>query len=320
MEPYMKFGWRPHYPGIERCLCASKHPIFSVAFSDRDFVPRDTFLYKYLLWIRPNYTRGNQLIGSCVGWATELGCTILLAKNAYRSGDTDVFKAEASTEAAYSLSRVEARGFPGDGARPYGGYQDGSYCSAAAKGTRDFGVLLRLDYSGITGQSDDDLRVYSGQKEKDWGAYGCGGKNDQERMDKLAKEHPIKEYSQCRDFDDVAKAISGLRVPVIVGSSQGFEGMSLDSDGFWKPRGSWMHAMCFIGVRFGARPGALIAQSWGPNTTQRVENRWPKSMPLNIAGFTGWVDADIVTKMCKQDDALALVESTFKTDDLDFSL
>jgi len=312
------FGWVPHYPGIEKCLLASEHPVFSVAWGDQEFKEKDTFLYNYLISRRPNYQRGNQAIGDCVSWGTELACTILNDKAAYRSGDDEMCPEEVATEPIYGGSRVEARGYPGDGAKAYGGYQDGSYGAAAAKWVRDWGVLLRKNYSEITGQSDDDLRIYSGNKAKSWGAFGNGGQNDQGKMDQLAKEHPVKEYSQCNDFDDVAKAISGLQVPVIVGSSQGFGDMKLNKDGFWTPSGIWYHLMVWIGVRFD-KPGALIAQSWGPNSTPNPENRWPKSMPMNIAGFVGWVDANIVTKMCKQNDAFALIGSGFKTDDLDFS-
>jgi hypothetical protein len=242
----------------------------------------------------------------------------LLDKAAYRAGDPDMPIEEAATEPIYSGSRVEARGYSGAGDSPYGGWQDGSFGSAAAKWVRDWGVLLRKDYSGITGQADDDLRVYSADKSKQWGAYGCGGKNDQGRMDKLAREKPIKEYSQCRSFEDVARCICALQCPVIVGSSSGFN-MALDNDGFWTPSGTWYHLMAFIGVRFGRRPGALIAQSWGPESTTNLQNRWPETMPSNIAGFTGWVDADVVTSMCRQDDAFGLIESSFKTDKLDFS-
>lgn len=317
------FGWKPDYRGIEYCLRTSEHPFFSVAWAaadTADYIERDTLLYKYLLKYRPNYRRGEQAIGSCVGWGAEIACTLLLAKEAYRSGDSEVFEAEAATEPLYAGSRVEARGYPGDGARAYGGFVDGSYGSAAAKFARDWGVLLRKDYSGITGQNDDDLRVYSGIKEKDWGAYGCGGQDDQERMDDLAKKHPIKEYSQVRSFDDAAHSISGLQCPVTIASSQGFGNMVLDSDGFARPSGVWYHQMALIGVRFGRRPGCLCAQSWGPNSTRRIENRWPRDMPENIGGFTFWIDADVLDSMFRQDDSWAFIGSGYKTDDLDFGL
>lgn len=290
-------GWVPDYNGIEQCLLASSHPDFGTAWraSGATFQEKDTFLYEYLLRFRPNYKRGAQGIGDCVSWGAELALTILLAREAYLTGDPDVFVAEAATEPIYGGSRVEARGYPGDGAKAYGGFSDGSYGAAAAKWCRDGGCLLRLDYSQETGSKDDDLRVYSAEKAKQWGAYGNGGQGDKGLLDGVAKKRPLQEYSQVKTFDDAAKAIAGLKAPVICGSNQGFS-MALDPDGFWRASGSWAHLMVFIGVRFD-RPGLLIAQSWGPNTTTKLENRWPSSMPTNIAGFTGWVDSHICEKM-----------------------
>jgi len=75
---------------------------------------------------------------------------------------------------------------------------------------------------------------------------------------------------------------------------QGFS-MSRDADGFCAPGGVWWHCMCFIGVRFGKRPGLLCANSWGDSNT--VGKHYPEAMPEAVRNCSFWVDADVATKM-----------------------
>lgn len=289
-------GWKPDYPAIERGLREEPHPVFSVSARDvlESYERKLTLLYEHLLYVRPDYRRGSQAIGSCVGWGAELAATILTAKKFHRAGRKDGF-AEASTEALYGGSRCEARG------RKFAGYSDGSYGYAAAKFCKEFGVVYRKDYTPETGSSDDDLTVYSGRKEKEWGAYGCGGKDDEGRLDAIAREFPLKTVTQCHSFEDVAASIAGSRCPVTIASNYGTN-MRRDANGFCRWNGSWPHQMVLIGVRFDP-DGALCAQSWGPKSASGPT--YPSDMPPNIAGFTWWIPSDEVTRICRSGDVWA---------------
>jgi hypothetical protein len=92
---------------------------------------------------------------------------------------------------------------------------------------------------------------------------------------------------------EAAKAISN-GYPVVPCSGQGFS-MSRDADGFCNPGGVWWHCMCFIGVRFGKRPGLLCANSWGDSNT--VGKHFPETMPDAVRKCSFWVDADVCDRM-----------------------
>jgi hypothetical protein len=53
--------------------------------------------------------------------------------------------------------------------------------------------------------------------------------------------------------------------------------------------------MCFIGVRFGKRPGLLCANSWGDSNT--VGKHYPHDMPPAVRNCSFWVDADVCDRM-----------------------
>lgn len=204
---------------------------------------------------------GSQGIGDCVSWGWKHGVDIHLAV-LLRTGEVSEWR-EVATEAIYGGSRVEARG------RKSGGWSDGSYGSAAAKFVRDWGVVFREDYRQRAG-SETDLTKYSSSKAKQWGNYGCGGRDDDGRLDRIAKEHPIKAVALVTTWEETKAAITnGYPVPVC--SGQGFSS-TRDSDGFAAARGSWAHCMCAIGIRFDIE-GVLILNSWGPNWINGP--KWP---------------------------------------------
>ena len=74
-------------------------------------------------------------------------------------------------------------------------------------------------------------------------------------------------------------------MPVTVCSDQGFT-MTRDKDGFCRASGVWNHCMLINAVRFD-RPGALICQSWGPDTPSG-----PTS--LEQPSFSFWCDKKTV--------------------------
>lgn len=291
------FGWTPDPAGVEAFLNEeeTKHPLFGLASQNLTTAKETVLLYEPLLSLEPGWKRGSQGIGDCVSWGYELGCSTLSAVEIVLKREPEEWKGVFATEPIYGGSRVEARG------RKRGGYNDGSYGGAAAKWVRDFGLLLRKDYSEETGNNEHDLSVYDSGVAKRWGNYGCGGKHDKGRLDQVAKQHPVATVSMVTTFDEAAKAISnGYPVPVC--SGQGFTS-TRDKDGFCKAKGSWAHCMLFWGVRFGERPGLLIANSWGRSVSGPV---WPDKQPESIRDCCWWVDASVVDKMLQWQDSYAL--------------
>ena len=242
-------------------------------------------LYRALLKADPKWIVGKQGIGDCVSWGWAHGATLLRAINF--TIDPSIEFRHAATEPIYGGSRVEALG------KTRGGYSDGSYGAAAAKWVTRFGILFREDYAGLA-----DLTRYSADRAKDWGNYGCGGRDDRGRLDARAKVHPIRGVALVVDFEQAAVAIRhGYPVPVC--SGQGFRSVR-DRDGFALPSGSWSHCMVFIGARFGARPGLLCLNSWGPNWISGP--RWPADQPEG----SFWVDARVATRMLAGRDSFAI--------------
>lgn len=232
---------------------------------------------------------GKQGIGDCVSWGWAHGCDILLAVDwkLQRSGEWR----PAATEAIYGGSRVEARGKPGDGARAYGGWGDGSYGAAAAKWVNRWGILFREPYPFA------DLTRYDSRRAKDWGAYGCGGQEGGVAADDAARAHPIQQVAVVDDFESAAVAIqNGYPVPVC--SGQGFSS-TRDADGFCRPSGNWSHCMCFVGARFDRR-GLLCLNSWGPNWVRGP--KWPEDQPDG----SFWVDERTATRMLSGRDSFAV--------------
>jgi hypothetical protein len=230
---------------------------------------------------------GAQGIGDCVSWGWAHGADIHLAVR-WKLGESAEWR-QAATEAIYGGSRVEAR-CGDDSCR--GGYMDGSYGGAAAKWTRDWGIVFRQPYDGFP----FDLSTYSSQRAKAWGNFGCGGQGDNGRLDAIAKLHAL-EVALVRNFDEAAAAIAaGYPIPVC--SGRGFRSVR-DAQGFCAPAGSWAHCMCFVAVRYD-RPGLLCLNSWGPNWVSGP--KWPADQPDG----SFWVDASVATAMLRGGDSFAI--------------
>lgn len=293
-------GWVPNPEGVEQVMGELPRPVFADAAQGLLDEPlRDTYLWEYLIECFPHYRRGAQGIGSCVAWGGELAETILLAKHWAKHGQTPL--AEVATESNYGGCRVEALG------KKTAGYSDGAFGGAMAKFAKNFGVVLRQDYSEITGNPEHDLRVYDVQKEKRWGNFGCGGQNDKGKLDDIARLHPVQEISQMRSFDDVAKAVAVTRCPVTIASMYGCS-MRRNKYGESPRSGSWAHQMMIAAVRFGRRPGAWICQSWGPNSASGpsgddyCDDLPDGGTPENILGFGWWAPAEDVDWICRSGD------------------
>lgn len=281
-------GYQPDREGTDAFLATLDKPTLAEAAPHLlGAGPQDgdpVLLYRALLEAKPGWKVGKQGIGDCCSWGWCHAADVLLAVE-MKLGETGTWK-QAATEASYGLMRVEAAG------KSSGGWGDGSYGGAAAKAAKNFGYLFRQPYPGV------DLTLYSAERAKNWGNYGCGGQGDDGRLDALAKEHPIKTVALVGTYDEAAAAIAnGFPVPVC--SGQGFSS-TRDSDGFARAQGSWSHCMCFIGVRYGNRPGLLCLNSWG--TSWITGPKFPPDQPDG----SFWVEKSVAAKMLSGRDSFAV--------------
>jgi hypothetical protein len=219
-----------------------------------------------------------QGIGDCVSWAGKHSCDIHTAV-LWKIGAIADWK-EAASEPIYGGARVEARQIS------RGGYSDGATGYHAAKWLKEWGVLYRQDYGGLV-----DLSQYSSARAKDWGNFGCGGRDDAGRLDNIAREHPIRTVAACPSYAEAVAAIKN-GYPILVCSNVGFEGSQRDAEGFADRNGHWAHAMCFVAVRFD-RPGLLCLNSWGPRYI--TGGKWPEDQPDG----SFWVDQQTADYMLK---------------------
>jgi hypothetical protein len=185
---------------------------------------------------------------------------------------------EIATESIYALSRVEVGG-------QRGSYSDGSVGAWAAKALTDYGLLSRPELSRL-GLSPD----YNPKRAKDWGAKGLP-----DNLEPTAKKHPYKIMSSVRSFNDLAKLIENGK-PTAICSNRGFS-MIRDRQGFCSQKGTWYHCMFAVAVRYD-RPGALLAQSWGPNTPSGPTD-------LEQPDNTFWVDEKVLDGMLRQGDSFS---------------
>lgn len=297
------FGYTPNAAGVEEFLKELPKPTFAQAGAEavREAKGIDTFLYRAA--VKAHQARygqpwvcGKQGIGDCVSWGWMHGIWIAQCLD-WETGLLAEPPLMPSTEAIYGGSRVEARGKSGDGTSPVGGWSDGSYGAAAAKFVREWGVIYREPVGG------HDLRVYSPQRAKEWGAYGCGGQNDRGKLDALAKRHPAKHVALTTTWEEAAAAIeSGF--PVTVASMQGFASVT-DEHGYAAASGQWAHEMVFVAVRYkknGSPSDALLClNSWGTNWI-RYQGKYPEDQPPG----SFWVARPTVERMLSQKDSFAV--------------
>lgn len=302
-------GWIHNPDGVARIIGDGSVPVWEMTDLDRhelrcgDVMGRmetdkpPIMLTDALLESEPGWKRDRQGIGDCVSFGFELCASLVHAVDINIHGLPWLWHGPYATEPIYGGSRAEARGVK------TGGWSDGSYGAAAAKWLTKWGALLRADYSKSTGNADHDLRVYSADRAKQWGNYGCGGAKDSDKLDMIAKETPVKSAHLVRSFLDGAAAIeSGY--PLAVCSGQGFGARG--KDGFAPATGSWAHCMCFAGLRYDI-PALLLLNSWG-NSWGTTAPFYPANYPhLEVLKCAAWVRADVVTSMFAQwEDSFAL--------------
>lgn len=151
---------------------------------------------------------------------------------------------------------------------------DGWYCQASAKVSKtEAGAVLRKDYP----EAGIDLTAYSGKLAGQYGRRAPTGAVSDALDDNLFRESTeIDSFEALRDL-----LARGFGV-----NSCGSEGFAdkRDENGFSPRRGSWAHAMAYIGAddrpeihrKYGG-PLVLVLNSWGP--------RW-NGGPRRIMGTT----------------------------------
>lgn len=300
--PNPLFGYEPRPNETRGFIRSLRNPFLSQASPDlmtaRDKTP--IFLYRslYKAYAAKNggrpWTVGKQGIGDCVSWGYKHAAEIHLAV-LWENRESSEWR-EVASEAIYGGSRVEARG------GRQAGYGDGSSGGAAAKWLSEAGgIIFRQPYPGFIDGRDKqiiDLSEYSAQRAKDWGNFGCGGRDDAGRLDGLAKENAIKSVAVCRTSEEAAAAISS-GYPVAVCSGQGFTS-TRDADGFCKAAGRWSHCMVFIGVRYEPKPGLLCLNSWGPDWVKGP--KYPEDQPDG----SFWVEEKTAAAMLSGEDSFSV--------------
>jgi hypothetical protein len=237
------------------------------------------------------YIPRHQTAPDCVGQSVAAGLDFRMAVQA-AEGPHRTPQHETDASSIYGLSRVEI----GDTR-----WSAGSTCSWAMEAVTDYGLLYKKNYL----YAGYDLTEYNPGLSRTWGRQGLPSV-----LEKVARLTPVLEYYQVTNYEEVRDAINA-GYPVVVGSNVGFSRRTFftmgntkgvrDSDGFLTARGTWNHAMCFVGVDDKShRKGVCCLNSWGKS--------WV-SGPTKLAQPSGsfWIDARTVTRMVQQDDAYAIV-------------
>ena len=268
------FGYRPDRAATDAFLATLDRPTLAQAGPDLALDEnRDVFLGSALLQVAPDWKRGAQKIGSCVGWGWALSCDILAACDVVMRNEPEVYGGRVLEASIYGFSRVEVRG-----QKNLGG--DGSYGGAAARAVTKYGTLhYGLDYAG------ERFTDNSGTREQSWGRDGVP-----DRLEKYAAEHKVSTVALVTSFEDAAKAIQN-GYPVALCSTMGFS-MTL-RDGYMTPMGSWAHCQMACAVKWKPEPAILVANSWGDCYTGTFD----AALPLQFQRSAGWVKAKDFTRM-----------------------
>lgn len=255
-----------------------------------DGVGSRALLWKYIEGvIGEDLTPRNQgSTSSCVGQATASAVDMLQGVQIAGLGTLTVPYVRADATSIYAMARYEI-GKLRHGRRLSGG---GTYVRYAAEAVQSLGCLSMKKYD-IEGARLHDLTQFSVNRCRDWEKKGLPNYLEPIALNHLTKETTaINSYEECR-----AALANGW--PVVIGSKFGFKGQKRDVDGFLKVRGSWSHAMLFIGYDETVdRPSVTIANSWG--------TRWVGGPRPNIPAGCFNIELDVCDDMCKRGEAIAL--------------
>lgn len=313
-------GYQPDPEGVRRFLQElGPERYFSQAAPDamRQAKEVDTFLFRSMNKAHQSrygtpFVVGKQGIGDCVSWGA-MHAVYCAESVSWDIGEQPEIPQLPATESIYGGARVEARNKSGDGLSPVGGWSDGATGWGAARWLRDWGVVYRTPENG--------LAVYSPERAKQWGAYGNGGEGDRGRLDKIAKEHPCRHVVAVKTWPELVAAVtSGF--PVTIASDQGFASTT-DSSGVAAARGTWMHQMAIVGIRFAknapqgvrAVDAALVLNSWGTKWISYA-GKYPADQPDG----SFWAEKPVIERILAQGDSYAIGSVEFKYRDLDHGI
>jgi len=152
------------------------------------------------------------------------------------------------------------------------------------------GFLVRKKYG--SGRNSVDLSVYNSRTGHNWGRSGTP-----KWLSEIADDNKALKVYSIKSMDDVITSLS-LGYGISFCSSYGFSSKR-NEDGVSEQRGSWAHAMAWIGVddtdwahqNYGG-PLVLIQNSWGPNW-----NGGPKRHEQPDGSF--WIRASVANKMIR---------------------
>lgn len=296
-----RFGWVNDTAGADEFVRQmGPRGVFATAARDamRVEIGQDVFLWRAAdkasrkRYGKPFAVSNQNPVGSCVAHGSQ-HAVYFAECLAWDAGLRAEVPLRPSTPGIYGGSRVEARGRPGDGASPVGGWQDGSTGYHAAKWVRDWGITYQQPYPAF------GFDLTAGQHlEREWGAFGNGGRNDRGRFDEEARRHPIREVARVSTWDELVQALSS-GMPVTIASNVGFSAAARDADGFIRANGVWPHQMTVAGLRWAKnapagvtqpRDGVLVVNSWGEQWPANGGGKFPADQPDG----TFWVSrADI---------------------------
>jgi hypothetical protein len=281
------FGRIEDVEAVDEALSEMSQPVFGVAASSSGIVGsgkgKIVLCHKAVTKVLGHFPIHMQTIGDCVSHGSGTAVDVVKCVRIINKNLPEAFKSETATEPIYAASRIEiGRGRVGRG--------DGSVGAWAVKAMKKIGTVRRDRFK--VGRNSVDLRRYSGNRAKQWGAPGAGVPD---WLEPTAREHPIMTSSLIRSFEEAADALAN-GYPVIVCSDVGF-GKRRDSQGFAKPGPKWPHCMVFIASDYKSRrSGLLCMNSWGPNWI-----KGPKTYDQPDGSF--WVDAKVCDKMFSQNDS-----------------
>ena len=183
-------------------------------------------------------------VKNCVAASAAGAIDVLMATDLILKKDRGSWQFLNSIEANYGLSRVQV----GKGRL---GRSDGSIGVWQAKAVTEYGTL------GMTKYGKVDLTQYSVSRCRTWGNEGLP-----KSLESIAKQHPVKQYAQVRNFGELCDSIAS-GYPVTIASRVGYS-KTKDKNGVSRRSGSWSHQMycCAIDDRPGQGFG-LIQNSWG---------------------------------------------------------
>lgn len=255
---------------------------------------RDSFLWRALVplllrcdsriqqrWLYKNgnytclraYNQGQ--IGSCVGNAESMVCSIEQAIDIVCQGRPMQLTTMIAPEACYALGR-EAGNMLGN--------QDGCYGAAVAKALTTMGTLYQQKYDSV------DLSDYSVDRCRQWGARGLPAE-----LKPVAAQTKLETSYQIKTIEE-AWSVIGAGHPINQCSNLGFQ-TTRDEDGALRPAGQWGHSMALIGRRTtsSGRKLFICMNSWGETW---VNGPLYEDQPQGSFG----IDYDVVAKAVAQGD------------------